>query len=227
MDSGAAHTAAVENYLKVIYSLAERDGSPATTSRLAERLGVLASSASGMVRRLVELGLVEHRPYGEITLTEPGTTAALSVVRRHRLVEMYLVSELGFGWDEVHDEAEVLEHAVSDRLLERMDARLGRPRFDPHGDPIPGSDGVPAVHAQRLSTVAPGTRGRLVRVDDTDPQMLRHLSERAIGLGEALELIDRRPFDGPFVVRSGDKGRVREHDFAPALAAALWIDSSP
>jgi len=218
-DSAAA-SSAVENYLKVIYSLGERDSAPVTTSRLAKRLGVAPSSVSGMLRRLVELGLAEHRRYGQVTLTAAGTAAALQVLRRHRLLEMYLVAELGYTWDEVHDDAEVLEHGVSERLLARMDAKLEHPTVDPHGDPIPSAEGrIAAVAAARLSTLAPGARGPLVRVDDTDPAVLRHLSEHGIALGQSVELLARRPFDGPFVARVGD----HEHDLAPQLAAALWI----
>jgi len=160
----------VEDYLKVIFSLGERDADLVTTSRLAERLGLSASSVSGMLRRLVGQGLIDHRPYGGITLTETGLASALQVVRRHRLVEMFLVSQLGYSWDEVHEEAEVLEHAVSDQLVERLDLALGRPGFDPHGDPIPGTGGeLPTLDAHRLSTLTPGRAGRLVRVDDATP----------------------------------------------------------
>lgn len=219
-DVPARPSTAVEDYLKVIFSLAERSGDAVTTSRLAERLGVSASSASGMVRRLGESGLVEHRRYGEITLTEQGRTTALSVVRRHRLLETYLAHELGFAWHEVHEEAEVLEHAVSDRLLARMDARLGGPRFDPHGDPIPQPDGtLPDVRARRLTEVPDGTAGTLVRVDDTDPAMLRHLADLGVRLGVALERRARRPFDGPYAVAVDGV----EHELGPALAAALWL----
>ena len=226
MDRG--RSPAVDSYLKAVYSLGERDGAPVTTSRVADRLGVLASSVSGMVRRLVELGLLAHRPYGGITLTAEGSRAALAVLRRHRLLETYLVAELGYGWDEVHDEAEALEHHVSDTLLERIDARLGHPRFDPHGDPIPDPEGrLDPVSAQRLSTLEPGSRGRLVRVDDDDPMMLRYLTERAVELGDTVELVERRPFDGPFLVRCGRDARATDHELGPALAAAIWVDLGP
>jgi DtxR family Mn-dependent transcriptional regulator len=211
----------VEDYLKVIFSLGERDADLVTTSRLAERLGLSASSVSGMLRRLVGQGLIDHRPYGGITLTETGLASALQVVRRHRLVEMFLVSQLGYSWDEVHEEAEVLEHAVSDQLVERLDLALGRPRFDPHGDPIPGTGGeLPTLDAHRLSTLTPGRAGRLVRVDDRDPAVLRHLTQAGISLGENIELLDQLPFDGPYLIRT-EEGRT--HHFAPRLANALWI----
>jgi DtxR family Mn-dependent transcriptional regulator len=210
-----------EDYLKAIFSLGERDGGPVTTSRLSERLGLSASSVSGMVRRLVAQGLVDHRPYGGVTLTEAGLTAALQVVRRHRLVEMFLVAQLGYGWDEVHDEAEILEHAVSDLLVERIDVALGRPRFDPHGDPIPGTSGeLPTVDARRLVGLTAGAIGRLVRVDDQDPTVLRHLTQTGIRLGQSIELVDQLPFNGSYLVRTEDG---RTHHFPPALAGALWI----
>ncbi|HSK61637.1 MAG TPA: metal-dependent transcriptional regulator, partial [Actinomycetospora sp.] len=164
-ETAASRTVAVDDYLKAIYALDERGEGPATTTGLARRLGVGASSVSGMLRRLADQGFVEHRPYGGVRLTESGARAALDVLRRHRLLETYLVRELGYGWDEVHDEAEVLEHHVSPTLLDRMDARLGRPRFDPHGDPIPAADGSVAPFAgRRFATLEPGDRGTLVRV---------------------------------------------------------------
>ncbi|MDQ6658554.1 MAG: metal-dependent transcriptional regulator, partial [Actinomycetota bacterium] len=197
---------------------------PVTTSGLSDRLGLSASSVSGMIRRLAARGLVDHRPYGGVTLTSSGRAAALQVVRRHRLLEMFLVAELGYGWDEVHDEAEVLEHAVSDRLLERIDVALGRPRFDPHGDPIPGPGGnMPAVDARRLATLKPAETGLLVRVDDSDPEVLRHLTQSDITLGQRLELLAQLPFEGDFLVRTEDG---RTHHFAPVLAAALWISEN-
>ncbi len=215
----------VEDYLKAIFSLAERGGSgqdePVTTSRVAERLGLSASSVSGMLRRLAAQGLVDHRPYGGVTLTDSGRAAALQVVRRHRLVEMFLVAQLGYSWDEVHEEAELLEHTMTDRLVERIDAALGSPRFDPHGDPIPGPDGeIRPVDAHRLSALHAGDEGHLARVDDQDPAVLRHLTEVGITLGESIRLVERLPFDGPFVVRTEDG---RTHQFGPALANALWI----
>ncbi|GGM02425.1 putative iron dependent transcriptional repressor FeoA [Nakamurella endophytica] len=216
-------TAAVENYLKTIWAVGEHDGGPVSATALAERLGLAASSVSGMLRRLTELGLVEHVRYGAVGLTPAGRAEALQVVRRHRLVEMYLVAELGYGWDEVHDEAEELEHVVSDLLVERIDARLGHPVTDPHGDPIPGPDGtVQAVPARRLSDLAAGEGGPLVRVDDRDPEVLRHLSAAGIALGQSVRLVERLPFGGAFVV-TADGAR---HELAPGLAAAVWIGAA-
>ena len=225
MVRGDARSPAVDDYVKAVYSLAERHAT-VTTSLIADRLGVSPSSVSGMVRRLVELGLVEHARYAGVSLTSRGTGAALAVLRRHRLLETFLVRELNYGWDEVHDEAEVLEHHISETLLARIDARLGHPRVDPHGDPIPDAQGHTApVHARQLSTLEPGTRGRLSRVEDSDPAALRYLSERSISLGDTVELLERQPFGGPFRVRTGASSTAHEHDLGPGLAALMWIDT--
>jgi DtxR family transcriptional regulator, Mn-dependent transcriptional regulator len=216
------HSAAVEDYLKVVYVLGEHGGE-VTTSSVAERMGVAASSVSSMVRRLRELGLVSHARYGDIALTDAGRRVALTVVRRHRLIEQLLVTDFGYAWDEVHDEAEVLEHAVSDRLLERIAEHLGHPTVDPHGDPIPGREGeVRAWEAQRLSGLGPGAAGLLVRVDD-DAEVLRHLTQHEIALGAHLRLVRREPFGGPFVVAVGHPPAERTVHFGPELVASLWV----
>jgi DtxR family transcriptional regulator, Mn-dependent transcriptional regulator len=218
------YSAAVEDYLKMIYAFEERGDEEISTTRLAERLGVSASSVSGMVRKLCQLDLLEHPRYGTISFTETGRRVALGVVRRHRLLELYLVSDMGYSWDEVHDEAEVLEHAVSDRLLERIAERLGNPTVDPHGDPIPGPDGsLEPWDAQRLSHLHPGTSGEFVRVDDVDPGMLRYLSAEGISLGERLELVQREPYGGSYLVRVGGTGPDDTRQLGPALVEAMWI----
>jgi DtxR family transcriptional regulator, Mn-dependent transcriptional regulator len=218
------YSAAVEDYLKMIYAFEERGDGESTTTGLAERLGVSASSVSGMVRRLCRLNLLEHPRYGGIRFTDTGRQVALGVVRRHRLIELYLVRELGYGWDEVHDEAEVLEHAVSDRLLDRIAERLGDPRVDPHGDPIPTREGwLEPWNAQRLSHVTPGASGEFVRVDDLDPGMLRHLSAEGIRLGEHLELVAREPYGGAYLVRVGEPSSGVTRQLGPALAEAMWV----
>jgi len=222
MAQPASRSASVENYLKEIYSLGERDQEPVTTSRLSERLGLSASSVSGMLRRLAAQGLVDHRPYSDVTLTALGRAGALQIVRRHRLIEMFLVARLGYSWDEVDEEAESMEHVVSELMVERMDVALGRPRYDPHGDPIPGIDGeLPKMNAHRLIHATPGRSGRLVRVDDDDPAVLRHLSEAGIELGLQVTLVDRLPFDGPYVVEIGEGAT---HQLGPTLAEALWVE---
>ncbi|MFP5073178.1 metal-dependent transcriptional regulator [Pseudonocardia nantongensis] len=221
------HSESVENYLKTIFLLSERWEGSVGVSALAERLRVSSPSASGMIRRLVEAGLVDHARYAGISLTPAGRASALAVVRRHRLIEMFLVTELELNWDEVHVEAEALEHSVSDRLLGRIDDRLGHPRFDPHGDPIPDREGrLPEVRGRRLPRLRYGEGGTLIRVDDTDPAVLRFLDEHDVRLGDRLDLITRRPFEGPYVVRvqrHGDRRNVGEQEWGPSLVEALWV----
>lgn len=146
-------------------------------------MGLAPSTVTEMVKKLVAQGLVEHAPYGAIELTASGRAEALRMVRRHRLVETWLVQQFGYRWDEVHDEAEVLEHVLSDRLLDAIDAQLGRPVRDPHGDPIPAADlTLPAFHGELLADLAAGSRGRVVRISDRDPEVLRVLAAAGIGL---------------------------------------------
>ncbi len=185
--NGALSTVA-ENYLKAIYSHTEWQPDPMTSSQLAARLGSAPSSVTEMVKKLTVQGFVEHALYGTIVLTPRGRAEALRMVRRHRLIETWLVSEFGYGWDEVHDEAEVLEHVVSDRMIDAIDERLGHPTADPHGDPIPQADGaVPLARGVRLSEVEAGSTVRVVRISDSDPEVLRLLEGRGIGVGTRLE----------------------------------------
>ncbi len=175
-------TPVAQDYLKVIWSAGEWSEAPVTTTRLARRLGVSASTVSETVRRLTDQGLVEHEPYGAVALTGVGRASAVAMVRRHRLIETFLVERLGYSWDEVHDEAEVLEHAVSGLMVERMDEALGRPYRDPHGDPIPSADGtVRTPSARRLWDVPPG-HWRVVRISDEDPSLLRSFAGFGLGL---------------------------------------------
>src|SRR6201996_5623029 len=161
---------AIEDYAKAIYALERRDNEPVSTNALADRLGVTAASASGMVKRLGELGLVEHQPYRGVSLTEDGRRVALEVMRHHRLLELYLVQSLGVPWDRVHQEAEVLEHVLSEELEELIAAKLGDPPHDPHGDPIPTRDlTIEEEPTQTLQSLPTGTRGLFVRVSDSDP----------------------------------------------------------
>src|SRR5436305_755612 len=170
--AGRDMTSAVEDYTKAIYSLEHHGSDAVTTNALADRLGVTAASASGMVKRLNDLGLVEHRPYRGVSLTSEGKRVALEVMRHHRLLELYLVQSLGVPWDRVHAEAEVLEHVLSEELEELIAAKLGDPTRDPHGDPIPTReltiDEGPTVALQSLEA---GARGRFTRISDSDPDM--------------------------------------------------------
>ena len=211
---------AIENYAKAIYALEQRGGGAVTTNALAERLGVTPASASNMVKKLDELGFVTHVPYKGVKLTEPGRRVALEVLRHHRLLELYLTESLGVPWDRVHDEAEVLEHVLSEELEELIAAKLGEPALDPHGDPIPdrnlelGEDDSVA-----LEELEAGERGRFVRVSDTDASMLRYLAERAIQPGTFLEVKGREPFGGPLMVEI--EGRT--HPLGPVLARSMRV----
>jgi len=179
-DVGGLSTS-TQDYLKALWSLGEWDAAGVTVTALAERLGVRTSTASDGLRKLSEQGFVEHAPYGAIVLTEQGAAHALAMVRRHRLLETYLASELGYSWDEVHDEAESLEHAVSDAFIARIDARLGHPTRDPHGDPIPPAAGELVLpDAVPLATLAVGTRAVISRISDASPQRLRAFADAGI-----------------------------------------------
>jgi len=207
--------------VKVIYSHTEWQPEPITTSVLAGRLGLAASSVTEMVKKLGAQGLVEHVPYGAVTLTPDGTALALRMLRRHRLIETWLVQQFGYSWDEVHDEAEVLEHALSDRLLEAIDEQLGRPVRDPHGDPIPSSAGVITIpDAGLLGEAAEGTTVTVVRISDRDPMLLRHLEAESITVDAALEVIGRQPFGGSFLVRlaSGE-----QRDLGEQALGSIWV----
>ncbi len=213
-------SSAVEDYAKAIYALEQREGAVSTNS-LAERLGVTPGSASGMLKRLGELGLVEHRPYHGVSLTDDGRRVALEVMRHHRLLELYLVQSLGVPWDRVHQEAEVLEHVLSEELEELISAALGDPTHDPHGDPIPTRDlRIEEGESKSLQELEPGDRARFTRVSDSDPEMLRFLAERGIAPGDELEVIDKQPFDGPLFVRFADD----VHVLGGGLARAMRVE---
>jgi len=216
----------VEDYVKVIYAHTEWQDSPITTSVLAAKLGLAASSVTEMVKKLSAQGLVTHVPYGAVTLTAEGNSLALRMLRRHRLIETWLVKQYGYGWDEVHDEAEVLEHSVSDRLLDAIDEQLGNPTRDPHGDPIPARDGSIVQPAALLLRDAPeGATGTIVRISDTDPILLRHLEAESITVDREVTVLGRKPFGGSFVVRVS--GTANEHDLGDQALASIWISAAP
>jgi DtxR family Mn-dependent transcriptional regulator len=218
-------SAAVEDYAKAIYALQTRAEGPVSNNALAERLRVSAASASAMVKKLDGLGLVAHVPYRGVELTADGRRVALEVLRHHRLLELYLAQSLGVPWDRVHDEAEVLEHHISEELEERIAEKLGHPTRDPHGDPIPTRD-LELVEdvAPTLDSLEPGARGRFTRVSDHDPEMLRYLAERGIAPGDDFEVVDKQPFGGPLFVRFG-AGDV--HVVGGQLAAAMRVEEAP
>jgi DtxR family Mn-dependent transcriptional regulator len=218
MDSEISH--AVQDYAKAIHSLSRRGEESVATSALADRLGVSPASASAMVRRLAELGFVSHEPYRGVRLTPAGEKIALEVIRHHRLLELYLAEALGMPWDRVHDEAEVLEHAISGELSDLIAEKLGDPTHDPHGDPIPTRDGRLEEQVTRsLAECEPGDLAILARVSDSDPEMLRYLGERGIEPGTPLEVVGREPFGGPLNVRVGK----REVPLGLGLARAMRV----
>ncbi|HEY8626140.1 MAG TPA: metal-dependent transcriptional regulator [Solirubrobacteraceae bacterium] len=215
---------AVEDYAKAIYALERRGGRAVSTNALAGRLGVTAASASGMVKRLGELGLVEHRPYRGVSLTDDGRRVALEVMRHHRLLELYLVQSLGVSWDRVHAEAEVLEHVLSEELEDLIAAKLGDPTHDPHGDPIPTRELTIEERAtESLQMLGPGACGTFTRISDSDPDMLRFLAHRGIAPGDELEVVEKQPFEGPLFVRFGDQ----IHVLGGELARAMRVEVAP
>jgi DtxR family Mn-dependent transcriptional regulator len=201
-------TPAVEDYLKAIYQLGESDG-PVSTSAIADRLAVAAGSVTGMLKRLAEQGLVEHVRYRGATLTPEGRSSALRLIRRHRVIELFLVEVMSYTWDRVHDEAERLEHAASDDLVDRMAKLLGEPLTDPHGSPIPAADGrLGAASWPVLADLDAGRSAVLRRVRDADPEALRYLAELGLTPGADIAVVERAPFNGPLTVRVGKRAHV-------------------
>jgi len=211
---------AVEDYSKAIFALQSRSAEPVSTTALAERLGITSGSVSAMLKRLDELGLVTHAPYRGVRLTGEGRRLALEVIRHHRLLESFLADSLGMSWDRVHAEAEVLEHVLSEDLEQLIASKLGNPKVDPHGDPIPSDEFVlDEDETLSLNELPAGASGRFVRVSDADPEMLCYLAEQGIALGDRLQVADRQPFDGPVFVRFGE----REYPIGGRLARAMRI----
>jgi len=212
-------TGPVEDYLKAIYEL-ERTGGAAGTNDLATHLGVAPASVTGMVRRLAEQGLLTHERYRGVRLTPRGRLGALRTLRRHRVIEAYLVRALGFRWDEVHDEAERLEHAASNDLINRMAEAMGEPTVDPHGAPIPSREGsVEELWYRTLSELEPGATADVMRVEDEDPELLRYLAELTIMPGSVVRMIERAPFGGPITLEVDNRSR----QIGPALAERILV----
>lgn len=208
---------AIEDYLKAIYMLAQSQAR-VTTNGLADRLGVAPASVTNMVKRLARLRLVRHMPYRGVELTEAGEKVALEVIRHHRLLELYLSTHLGVSLDRVHDEADRLEHVISEDLEERIAASLGQPGLDPHGDPIPGRDGsVAAMTAQVLTAAKPGQRGLIVRVSDRDDKVVRELGGLGLLPGVALEVVAATPRHVYLRVEG------RDRRIGTAMAAAIYV----
>lgn len=215
-------TAPVEDYLKAIYAF-ERDGRAAATNDIAQRLSIAPASVSGMVQRLADQGLVEYERYRGVRLTSAGRLAALRTLRRHRVIEAYLVRALGYGWDVVHEEAERLEHAASDTLIDRMAEAIGEPVTDPHGAPIPTREGtIDETPHPSLADAEIGSRNRVVRVGDEDPGMLRYLDSLGLRPGAEVTLTNRAPFDGPLTIEVGETTR----QVGAALASRVLVSST-
>lgn len=214
----ALYSITVQDYLKCIWAL--ESAGRVTTNAVAERMGVSAASVTSMVKKLARLGLVEHEPYRGVALTEDGTRAALEVVRHHRLLELFLTETLGLPWDQVHAEAERLEHHLSDEVEALIDAALGHPTRDPHGDPIPTPQLEIADDGDRpLTEVEDGCSAIVTRVPDGDPELLRYLAELGVMPSEQVVMLARAPFDGPVTVQVAG----RRHSLSPALARRILV----
>lgn len=215
---------AIEDYCKAIYALETRAEEPVPTNALAERLELTTGSVSGMLKKLGELGLISHVPYRGVRLTLRGRRLALEVLRHHRLLELYLAEALQMPWDRVHDEAEVLEHVISEELEELIAAKLGHPTIDPHGDPIPSAElELEERPTRSLDAVGPGEEGTFVRVSDSDPEMLRYLAQRGIRPGGHIRVLERQPFGGPLLVSVDGS----EHTLGGALLLAMRVSVEP
>lgn len=214
----------VQNYLKAIYALRE-DGQRATTNALAERLGVAAASVTGMLKKLDEMKLIAWEPYQGASLTMNGRKIALEVIRHHRLIELYLTSAMGYPWDKVHDEAEKLEHAISEDFEEAMVRMLGNPTRDPHGDPIPAKDGTVAEVSRRaLSDTPVGTDARVERVRDADPEVLRRAARLGLRPGVRVRVIAHNAEDGTLTVAIVADGGLRaEQVLERAFAQDVFV----
>lgn len=224
---GGLNHQAIEDYLKTIYMLAE-DESPVSTSRIAAARNVKPASVTGMLQRLEQLQLVNYEKHYGVTLTETGHKIALEVIRHHRLIELYLIEALGFSWDEVHEQADILEHVISEKLEERIAAALGYPTLDPHGDPIPNKEGkIVQANLRPLTTIAPTQTARVSRIlQDDNSERLRYLAELGLTPGTAIELIAVEPKDGPITFRLHGEERVINHDAAAVVLVDL-LENQP
>lgn len=214
---------AAQDYLKTMFSIEDEQSGPAVaTTSLAQRLGVSAASATNMLKKLDALGLVRHVPYRGAELTEAGRLTALEVIRHHRLLETYLAHALGVPWDEVHAEAEVLEHVLSESLEDRIAAQLGHPTADPHGHPIPSKDGsMPSGSERRLWDVGEAQSASVHRVNDDDARALRYLAGIGLVPGAPVEVVDRGPVGGPLFVKVAARPEV--HALSRELAEVVWV----
>lgn len=217
-------SASAQDYLKTVWALAEWSEAPVTPKLMADRMGLKLSTVSDAVRKLTDQGFVEHAPYGSVTLTGQGRGHAVAMVRRHRLIETFLVETLGYRWDQVHDEAEMLEHAVSDFMIERLAEFLGHPDRDPHGDPIPSADGtVERPNAIHLTRLMPGQRAQVERISDDDPQLLQFFAENGIRYGTVLETRPSTPYSEAIEVLV--EGRTDKLALGRTATDAVWVEA--
>ena len=218
---GPSLSRSIEDYLKVIYKLELESGS-AQTSAIADALSIAPPSVSGMVKRLADAELVTHVPYRGVELTKTGRRQALRMLRRHRILESYLIGHLGYDWDDVDREAERLEHAVSDELVERMAAKLGNPTHDPHGAPIPSAAGtIDPTRYLPMTEIEVGLAGRFRLIDDADPERLRFIASLGLRPGVEFRVLDRQPFNGPVTIELDDD---RQEVIGFALASSLQCE---
>ncbi|MEM7802066.1 MAG: metal-dependent transcriptional regulator [Chloroflexota bacterium] len=218
---GLSHQA-IEDYLKTIYALSS-DGSLVSTSQLAQARGVKAASVTGMIKRLSELKLVDYEKSKGVALTPSGEKIALEVIRHHRLIETYLIEALGFSWDEVHDQADILEHVISEKLEERIDSVLNFPEYDPHGAPIPKKDGsLPEKETVDLIDLTAGQAGQVAEIlQDDDPEMLRYFADKGVRPGVPIRVIEKAPFDGPITLEIGGIEVILGYNVAKAITVEL------
>ena len=209
-----------QDYLKAIWLAGEWSDEPITATSIAQRVGVTLSTTSDALRRLREAGLIDHAPYSAITLTEIGRAHAVDMVRRHRLIETFLVQALGYTWDQVHDEAEVLEHAVSDFMIDKIDEYLGYPERDPHGDPIPSADGsIKELTAISLTELGMGVAAVVERIADDDPELLQYFASHGVAHGTVVQLAQGAPFSDTVTLVAPDA----QLTLGPAAVDAVWV----
>lgn len=213
-------TSAAEDYLKALYKLQERHA-VVTTNAIAERMEVSAASVTGMMKKLADMGLVQHVRYQSISLTDAGRKIALEIIRHHRLLEVYLAEAMGYSWDQVDAEAERLEHVISEEFEDRIDALMGYPKLDPHGSPIPRKDGtIDRPDHERLVNIQPGCTAVVRRVPDRDPNLLRYLGNLGLKPETKVDVLKKEPFDGPLLIRIGET----EHHVGHQVASSVWVD---
>ncbi len=219
-------TEAVQDYAKAIYALEQQGSEWVSTTSLSERLAVSPASVTAMIQKMAGLKFVSYKPYSGVQLTKTGKKLALEMVRHHRLLEQFLSEALDMPWDQVHREAEILEHVISEDMEARIDEKLGHPKVDPHGDPIPSLDGsVDEPETVRLDEVEVGRSGVLVRVSDSNPEILRYLEERKIKPGLEFRLSNREPFGGPLTLSFGEEKQTISPELACAIRVKIDLDN--